>query len=213
MPFQSEIKRTGSLLVVSGPSGAGKSTVCRPVVQEDPNLHFSISCTTRPMRTGETDGVDYHFVGREEFERRVAAGDFLEHAEVHGNFYGTLKQEVQQYLQQGQDVLLDIDVQGARLIRQNVAGTDLADSCVYIFMGPPSRAILEKRLRGRGTDADEVIARRLRNAEGELAAWGEYDYLIITYTPESAIADLRSILATARLATPAVDPKSLWPDG
>lgn len=193
--------RTGLVLVLSGPSGVGKTTVYRQFLARCPSVRFSVSCTTRAPRTGEVDGVDYHFLERGDFQRRVAAGEFLEHAEVHGNLYGTLRAEVERTVCAGGDVLLDIDVQGARLVRASAAPTPLAPCLVFVFVGPPSLAALEGRLRGRGTDAEEVIQRRLRNARAELDAWREYDYLIVNDVLDEAVADLVSVLAAARRAT------------
>lgn len=189
-------KRFGTALVTSGPSGAGKSTVCKQFLALEAGVHFSISCTTRPPRPGETHGVEYYFLSRAEFESQIAANGFLEHAEVHGNYYGTPRSEVEPYLERGADVLLDIDVQGARQLRANAApGSSLALGASFVFMAPPSFAELEQRLRHRGTETEAVIQKRLNNARGELAAWREYDYLVINDTVEAAVARLRAILA------------------
>ena len=195
------IPTLGTLLVMSGPSGVGKSTVFNRVRELYSGLRFSVSCTTRAPRTGEIDGIHYYFLSREEYDRRVAAGEFLEHAEVHGNGYGTLRSEVEKYVLAGVDVMLDIDVQGQRLIRQAVSGSRLEAAALYVFLGPPSFAELERRLRTRGTDADEVIAKRLRNAGGEMAAWQEYDYLVISDEVESSASRLTAILNAARCRT------------
>ncbi len=192
--------RYGTALVVSGPSGAGKTTVCRRLLEIEPDLHFSVSCTTRPSRAGEKDGRDYYFLSRAEFEARIAAGAFLEYAEVHGHLYGTLKQETAVRVCGGQDVLLDIDVQGARQVRAGM-GNDLLDRCVvFVFLGPPSFADLERRLRHRGTDAEDVIRQRLRNAREELEHWRDYDYVVVNDRIERATACLEVILAATRYA-------------
>ncbi len=193
-PKDSSMNRIGTALVISGPSGAGKSTVCAQVLTAWPDLRFSVSCTTRTPRPGEVNGKDYHFLARAEYDRLITAGEFLEHAEVHGNGYGTLRREVEPFLERGGDVLLDIDVQGARQVRQRIAGTPLAGHTVFTFLAPPSLAVLEQRLRGRGTDAEEVIRRRLENARCELAAWREYEYLVINDQVTDAAADLLAIL-------------------
>ena len=192
--------RRGVALVVSGPSGAGKSTVCRLVLAGRPAMRFSVSCTTRAPRAGETDGVDYHFLGRPEFEAKIAAGEFLEHAEVHGNFYGTLRAEVEPFLHRGGDVLLDIDVQGARQVRRNADAGGVGGQYAFVFLAPPSLAELERRLRGRQTDAEEVILRRLANARREIAAWREYDYLVINDTVGRAAGEMTAILDARRCA-------------
>ena len=194
-------KRYGTALVVSGPSGVGKSTICREVLRRLPAMHFSVSCTTRSPRLGETHGVEYTFLTREEFLRRVDAGEFLEHAEVHGNLYGSLRSEVESYIDEGRDVLLDIDVQGARQVRSRAAGTPLGPCTEFVFIGPPSFAEMERRLRNRGTDSEEGIARRLANARRELAAWRDYAYLVINDTVEAAVEDLLAIVRGAGCAT------------
>ncbi len=195
--------RRGVALVVSGPSGAGKSTVCRLLLAGRPAMRFSVSCTTRAPRGAEQDGVDYHFLSRAEFAAKAAGGEFLEHAEVHGNFYGTLRAEVEPFLHQGGDVLLDIDVQGARQVRQNAGASGIGGQYAFVFLAPPSLAELERRLRGRQTDSEEVILRRLANARRELAAWREYDYLVINDTVERAAAEMTAVLDARRCATTA----------
>ena len=170
----------GCAIVMSGPSGAGKSTVCHILLKDDANLAFSVSCTTRMPREGERNGVDYHFLSREEFEQRIAAGDLLEYAEVHGNYYGTLKSAVLDQVAEGKTVLIDIDVQGQRLIREaSKTDAELAKAAVYVFFAPPSYDELEKRLTGRGTEDEASLAKRLGNAKAELEAWREYDLSLI----------------------------------
>ena len=191
-------RRRGVALVISGPSGAGKSTVCGQLLVVEPGIHFSISCTTRLPRQGETDGVQYYFLSRAEFERRIAADAFLEHADVHGNYYGTLRSEVEPFLERGQDVLLDIDVQGAAQLRRRAGYGLTGHNAVYVFMAPPSLAELERRLRGRGTDSEEVIQRRLLNARREMAASGEYDQVVVNDQVPLAVARLEAILEAAR---------------
>ena len=199
--------RPGVLIVLSGPSGAGKSTVCRAVRDVFPSLQFSVSCTTRDPREGETDGVDYHFVSLDDFRHRRAAGEFLESAEVHGNYYGTLREEVEERVIEGTDVLLDIDVQGARQVRMNLADSALAVLSTFVFFGPPSLAELDRRLRGRGTDTEEAITRRLADARAEMAAWEEYDFLVINETVDAAARELGSILVASRCAVRRSDPE------
>jgi guanylate kinase len=200
-PSECAADARGVLIVLSGPSGVGKTTVYRRFMEIRPSVRFSVSCTTRQPRTGEADGTDYHFLDRSDFQRRVGAGEFLEHAEVHGNLYGTLRSEVEDHLFEGQDVLLDIDVQGARLVRESARGTGLERELVFVFIGPPSLPTIEQRLRSRATDSDEVIERRLENAKHELAAWQEYEYLIINDEVEQAAAQLVAIRDAARCAT------------
>lgn len=193
------IKRSGVILVLSGPSGAGKSTACNVIIEEDCNLAFSVSCTTRQPREGELDGVHYNFISKEVFLEKVDNDEFVEWAEVHGNYYGTLISEVLGKAKQGKDVLLDIDVQGARLMRKACeVDAELANCVEYVFAAPPSFEELERRLRGRGTETDESLQRRLTNAKGELEAWAEYDHLLLLDTPEQGQNDLRALLTTLR---------------
>ncbi|HKT26948.1 guanylate kinase [Dyella sp.] len=184
--------RSGTLFIVAAPSGAGKSTLVNALLEREPGISLSISHTTRPPRPGEQYGRHYYFVERAEFEREVAEGIFLEHAEVHGNFYGTSRRTVQDLLQQGRDVLLEIDWQGAAQIRK--AKPDV----VSVFILPPSRAELERRLRGRGSDSAEVIERRLRNSRGEIAHAHEFDYIIVNDRFEDALDSLQAIVRAVR---------------
>ncbi|MGZ6988479.1 MAG: guanylate kinase [Thermoanaerobaculia bacterium] len=185
----------GDLFIVSSPSGAGKPTLIRRVL-EDPRiggtLHFSVSHTTRPPRTGERDGVEYHFVDEAEFRAIEVRGGFLEWAVVHGNLYGTSRAEVEPRLERGLDVLLDIDVQGARQVRSHVP------EAVKVIVFPPSREVLEARLKARASDAPEVVVRRLAAARKEMEEWGEFDYAIINEDLEAAVDELRSILVARR---------------
>jgi guanylate kinase len=189
--------RSGILLLVSGPSGSGKSTLCRRLESEG-EAEFSVSCTTRAPREGEVDGRDYHFVPPDEFARRVDAGEFLEHAEVHGNRYGTLRSEVVDRLRKGTDVVMDIDVQGATQVRACEDGT-IRRALVDLFVMPPDERELEARLRGRGTDSEEVIALRLKNAIEEMAQWPEYRYRLVSATRKEDYAKFRSLLAAERM--------------
>lgn len=192
----------GCLFVVSAPSGAGKTTLLKRILAATARLGFSISHTTRPPRAGEREGVDYHFIDQDSFTEMRRRGDFLEAAEVHGNFYGTSRTAIEAALKQGDDIFLDIDVQGARQIR------DLKEiSTVFLFIAPPSPAVLEQRLRGRGTDDEDTIARRLDNARREMeeAAW--YDYLVINDQLPAAEELLRAIIIAERCR------RRRWPDG
>ena len=185
----------GDLFIVSSPSGAGKTTLIRRVL-EDPrigcSLHFSVSHTTRLPRIGERTGVEYHFVDEAAFRGIEARGGFLEWAVVHGNLYGTSREEVEPRLASGIDVLLDIDVQGARQVRSHVP------EAVKVIVFPPSREVLEKRLKARGSDAPDAILRRLAAARKEMEEWGEFDYAIINEDLEAAVDELRSILVARR---------------
>lgn len=180
----------GPLIIVSGPSGCGKSTIiARLIKRGDVRLRLSVSATTRPARAGETDGVHYHFWDRERFEREVQQGAFLEHANVHSNYYGTLKREVEPFRQQGIGILLDIDVQGAEQVRRQ------CDDQVSIFLRPPSLASLEERLRRRGTESAAAIARRLTAAEQEMSRADEFDYRVINDDLDKAVAEIHAIVA------------------
>ncbi|MDR9426308.1 MAG: guanylate kinase [Marinobacter sp.] len=184
----------GTLYVISAPSGAGKTSLVSGMLQEDARLGVSISHTTRPMREGEQNGVNYHFVSRNEFEAMVARGDFLEHADVFGNYYGTSQVWVRETLAKGQDVILEIDWQGAEQVRR------LIPECVGIFIVPPSAEILRERLVGRGTDAPEVIERRLREAEEECSHAVEFDYLVVNDEFDQALTELLCIVRSQRLS-------------
>lgn len=183
----------GTLFVVAAPSGAGKSSLVNALLEREAAISLSVSHTTRPPRTGELYGRHYYFVERGEFEQQVAAGIFLEHAEVHGNLYGTSGTTVQGLLAQGRDVLLEIDWQGAQQIRRS------KPDCVSVFILPPSRTELERRLRGRGSDSDEVIDRRLRNSREEISHAHEFDYILINDVFDEALDDLRAIVRAVRL--------------
>ena len=165
--------RRGKLFVISGPAGAGKSEIVKTVLSKHPDVHVSVSCTTRAPRAGEVDGVSYHFVTEDEFKRRVKENAFYEYAHVHQNYYGTLKSVVQKELDAGNDLILEIDVQGCKQV------LDQDDSAVGIFVSPPSRENLEKRLRGRGTETEESIRVRLANVAGEVDQAYHYHYVII----------------------------------
>jgi guanylate kinase len=182
----------GTLFVVAAPSGAGKSSLVNALLEREPAISLSISHTTRPPRVGELYGRHYYFVEREAFEKQVAAGIFLEHAEVHGNLYGTSGTTVQELLAQGRDVLLEIDWQGAQQIRSS------KPDCVSVFILPPSRAELERRLRGRGSDTAAVIEQRLRNSREEIGHAHEFDFILINDVFDDALADLQSIVRAVR---------------
>lgn len=186
------------LIVMSAPSGAGKSTLCDMLLQEFPEITYSVSCTTRAPRGMEEEGADYFFLTREAFDRMVAEGKLLEHAVVHGNCYGTPADPVREAFAEGQSVLMDIDVVGAASVRETVAklpeGDPLREGFVDIFIEPPSMEELERRLVGRGEDAPETIALRLRNAQGEMDRAGEFRYRVVNDDLDVAYRRLRDIL-------------------
>jgi guanylate kinase len=183
----------GTLFIVSAPSGAGKTSLLKKLIDHDDLLHVSVSYTTRPMRPGETDGKDYHFVNHEGFLRKVEDGSFLEHARVFDNYYGTDRQEVREQLEQGFDVILEIDWQGAQQIRSQMFDT------ISIFILPPSEEELRHRLEGRGQDNEEVIAKRMSAARTEVSHYLEYDYLVINDDFDQALEELKSIIQADRL--------------
>ena len=186
------------LLVISAPSGAGKSSLCNRLAEKFPEMVYSISCTTRAPRGSEQNGVHYHFLSEKEFCARIAAGDFLEHALVHGNRYGTLKQTVYDALAQGRDIIMDIDVQGAEQIRRACAALPDDDvikkSFIDIFIAPPSMEELRRRLCGRSTDSAEVIERRMRNAHEEMKHQPHYQYTVINDVFEKTVDELVEII-------------------
>jgi guanylate kinase len=189
--------RTGILLVVSGPSGSGKTTLCRRLAEAG-EVHYSISCTTRPPRPGEENGKDYHFLSKEDFFHRLEAGDFLEHAVVHGNLYGSLKSEVLSYLQAGTDVVMDIDVQGAEQVR-NCPDPEIQHAFTDLFVMPPSEEELYERLSGRGTDSAEIIALRMTNALEEMCHWRSYAYRLLSSDREEDYAKFQALVTAERL--------------
>lgn len=185
--------RRGVLFVLSSPSGAGKTTISHMILASDDGIGLSVSATTRPIRSGEIDGRDYHFVGNEEFDALVAAGEFLEWAHVFGHRYGTLKREVVRQIESGRDVLLDIDWQGTQQLKQ------VDPDIVRVFILPPSLVELERRLRTRATDSDDVISRRMARANVEISHWAEYDYVLINDDAEHCRKLVHTILKAERL--------------
>ncbi len=188
------------LLLISAPSGGGKTTVCQQLLATVPGLHRVITCTTRAPRPGESHGSDYYFLAPEDFERRLAAGEFLEHAQVYGFRYGTLKREVLDRLRGAQDVLLNVDVQGAANIRA-LAQTDpeLRESLVTVFLTPDSVTVLAERLARRGHDHPDVVARRLAEAQREVSAWRDFDYLVLSTTVAEDLRRVNAILEAEKL--------------
>lgn len=185
------------LLVVSGPSGSGKTTLCRRLTELG-EARYSISCTTRQPRGEELNGRDYHFLTRDEFEQRIAAGDFLEYAEVHGNLYGSLKSDALAHLSAGVDVVMDIDVQGAAQVR-DCEDPNIRRAFVDLFVMPPSEKELYGRLSGRGTDSADVIALRMTNALEEMSHWREYGHLMLSSTKEEDYKRLWALVVAERM--------------
>lgn len=193
MPAPIQLKRRGLLFVLSSPSGAGKSTIARMLLARDEGIAMSVSATTRPIRDGEKDGRDYHFVTPDEFDRMLDSGAFLEWAHVFGHRYGTLRSEVGRTIEDGCDVLLDIDWQGTQQLKQ------IDPDIVRVFLLPPSMAELERRLKARGTDSDTVIAGRMSRAASEISHWAEYDYVLINNDADACLERVHTILGAERL--------------
>ena len=189
------------LFVIAAPSGAGKTTLVKSLLERNPGLEFSVSYTTREQRKTEIDGRDYFFVDEERFLQLKKEDELLESALVFGNYYGTGRTQVQQHLARGKHVILEIDWQGARQVRESMPG------CVSIFILPPTRPELERRLRTRGTDSDEVIARRLQEARGDMTHWDEFDFVIINDNVDIAVGELEAILHGEGAANRSVDPE------
>jgi guanylate kinase len=195
--------RAGILFVVSAPSGTGKTTLCANV-RQTPDLVYSVSCTTRPIRKGEKDGADYFFLSREEFEKRVKAGEMLEHADVYGQYYGTPKGPILEHLAAGRDVLLDIDVQGARQIRES-QDSKIRASLADIFIMPPDLEELRRRLEGRGTETAKQIEKRIQAADSEMADWKSYRYTILSSSMEEDLIKFRAIIRAERYLSRRLD--------
>lgn len=190
-----EQNRRGLLIILSSPSGAGKSTLSRRLRDWDPSIRFSVSATTRAPRTGEQDGKDYHFMSEDAFKRDVAHDGMLEHAHVFGNFYGSPRAPVEAAIESGQDVLFDIDWQGA----QQICNSALAPHTLSIFLLPPSIAELHRRLVGRGQDSDDIINRRMLKSWDEISHWGSYDYVLTNDDLDRTDHDLKGIITATRL--------------
>jgi guanylate kinase len=191
------MNRSGILFLISAPSGGGKSTLLK-LLSEKPDFTYSVSCTTRAPRPGEEDGRDYHFLSVAEFERRIAAGEFIEHAQVHGNFYGTLRRPILDSMDSGLDVMMDVDIQGAARIRAD-ADARLQAALVDIFLMPPSLDEVRRRLLKRGTETPGQLEVRLRNAETEMAQWKNYRYTILSGTPMQDFENFRAIMQAERM--------------
>jgi len=197
----------GMLVVVSGPSGAGKGTICQEIRKRNPAIFYSISATTREKRVGEVDGVHYYFMERSKFEKMIADDEFLEWADVYGNYYGTPKKPVFEALARGQDVILEIDIKGARQVKKSYP------EGVFVFILPPSIAILEERLRKRGTDREEIIAKRMAMARDEIANCEWYDYLILNDELDAAVNNLEAVFIAEKLKPKRVNYKILIEGG
>ncbi len=205
-----EPKSNSLLIVISAPSGGGKTTLCKQLLLANPSMTRAVTCTTRAPRQGEQDGVDYYFLDATSFLKRVQAGNFLEHATVFGNSYGILKTEVLSKLRHGKDVLLNVDVQGAATIHNRAEeDPELKQALVRVFLTPPSLAILEERLKRRGTDSPAVIQKRLGVARQEIAQWKNFDYLIISTTIAEDLRRMQSVLEAEKMRVTRAQPLEL----
>jgi guanylate kinase len=193
------------LVLISAPSGGGKTTLCQQLLAARPEMTRAVTCTTRPPRQGERDGVDYYFLDATTFLKRVQAGNFLEHATVYGNSYGILKAEVLAKLRQGKDVLLNVDVQGAATIREKTQeDPELKRALMSVFLTPPSMSIVEGRLRKRGTDSEAVIQKRLSVARQEIAQWRHFDYLLLSASIQEDLRRMLAIVEAEKMRSPRV---------
>jgi guanylate kinase len=198
------------LVLISAPSGGGKTTVCQQLLAARPQMTRAVTCTTRAPRQGEVDGADYYFLDATSFLKRVQAGNFLEHATVYGNSYGTLKSEVLGKLRQGKDVLLNVDVQGAAAIRiQAQQDPELGSALVSVFLTPPSLNVLEERLRKRGTDSSLVVQKRLAVARQEIAQWKHFDYLLLSSTISEDLRRMLAIVEAEQMRSSRVQPPEI----
>jgi guanylate kinase len=195
-PTEQSRQRRGLLIVLSSPSGAGKSTIARMLLEADKEVTMSVSATTRPKRPGEVEGVDYHFVDEAEFDRLIAAGEFVEWAPVFGFRYGTPKSPVKDALRDGRDILFDIDWQGTQQLK-----AAMGEYLVSIFLLPPSMSELERRLRERGTDSEQIISDRMSRAGAEISHWPEYEYVLVNTDTQECLAQVRAIITAERLKT------------
>ena len=203
-PFEKMVKSSAAplLILISAPSGGGKTTLCEQLLKARPEMTRAITCTTREPRKGEKDGVDYHFFSATEFLKRLQAGNFLEHATVYGNSYGILKSELLAKLRQNQDVLLNVDVQGAATIREQAeTEPELRRALVTVFLTPRSLAVLEERLKKRGADAEAVIQKRLAVARQEVAQWKNFDYLLESTTKAEDLRRMQEIISAEKMRT------------
>jgi guanylate kinase len=197
--LNSDVLRQGILFVISGPSGAGKSTLLHGLLRE-PDFVYSISCTTRGARRGEVHGEHYHFLTEDEFQRHLAREEFIEHANVHGNFYGTLRTTVMQSLEKGIDVLVDVDIQGAAMIRAHADGA-LREHIVDVFLTAPNLEVLRRRLMKRATETAEALEIRLQNAAAEMREWRNYRYTILSGSAQDDLENFRAVMHAERFAS------------
>lgn len=194
------LRNQGFMVILSSPSGAGKSSLSRALVCKDSTLHLSVSATTRPIRSGEVDGVDYHFISDNEFQKKVSENAFLEYANVFGNNYGTLRNDVENYLERCVDVVFDIDWQGARDLKEKVP-----DKTVLIYILPPSLEVLRSRLEKRNQDSLGIIEKRMAEAKNEMSHYDEYDYIVVNDNFETTLSSIKNIICSERLKRTRLD--------
>ena len=210
-PKHSATTRPGLMIVVSAPSGGGKTSLCQRLLNWSSHLSYSVSCTTRPPRHGEVDGREYFFLSDGEFQRRIATGDFLEHAQYGGHRYGTPRAYAEEQLRSGRDVLLAIEVQGAAQVARRVRSGGFAwpEALVTIFLMPPTLAVLEQRLRRRGTDSETSIRRRLAAAEKEMGHWRDYDYVIVSGSLDADLEQAKCIVIAEKCRAARLPPEGI----
>jgi guanylate kinase len=200
------------LILISAPSGAGKTTLVQQIISVRPDIRRAVTCTTRPPRAGESDGIDYHFLTESQFKQGLGAGKFIEHASVYGFSYGLMRSEVLKKLRAGSDVVINVDVQGAATIRAKARkDPELGRSLITLFLTPPTLEVLEKRLRKRGADSEETIARRLRAAKRELKQWSRFDYLLISDTVEADLSRAIAIIDAEKMRCHRSKPPAMSP--
>ena len=210
--WQDNFNLLGSIFILCGPSGAGKSTIIKKILNHNPNISFSVSCTTRKPRIDEKNKVDYFFISKKSFLEKIKNNEFLEYAKVHNEFYGTLKSEVLNKVETGKSLIIEIDIQGVKQIKKYCTiDKKIANSSTFIFVAPPSYKILKKRLLTRGSDDSNIINNRLETAKEELKYWRDFDYLIVNIDKQNSINAMQEIINLSKIKVSQLNPKNKWP--